>query len=249
MATTAVASEWRDLSVRLTKALHLAVPPIFLAFQSERPEGVRQFDAAMSEPAADGRKGRVSASCVFWIQAGRDQGAFVTVPEDHGNCSVGQLTHGLKSLDEVAGNDDVAALLASGWVTPEMVPAIPVVTKRPGAITYGRLEAVPVGVDPDVVMLRVNGRQMMVLSDSVPDLRIEGKPQCHIVAVAKETGVPIASVGCALSRARTGMRPEEMTCAFPAGTFAGIVDQIEAIAATDSVVAKYATDDARRFNS
>jgi uncharacterized protein (DUF169 family) len=90
---------------------------------------------------------------------------------------------------------------------------------------------------------------MMVLSDSVPDLRIEGKPQCHIVAVAKETGVPIASVGCALSRARTGMRPEEMTCAFPAGTFAGIVDQIEAIAATDSVVAKYATDDARRFNS
>jgi uncharacterized protein (DUF169 family) len=129
-----------------------------------------------------------------------------------------------------------------------MVPAIPVVSARPGAITYGRLEAVPVGVEPDVVMLRVNGRQMMILSDSIPGLRIEGKPQCHIVALAKDAGTPVASVGCALSRARTGMRPEEMTCALPAGTLAGIVDQIEATAATDSVVAKYAADDARRFN-
>jgi uncharacterized protein (DUF169 family) len=249
MATTAVASDWKALSVRLTKALHLTVSPIFLAFQSERPEGVRQFDAAMSEPAADGRRGRVSASCVFWMEAGRDQGAFVTVPEDHGNCSVGRLTHGFSSLDEVAGNDDVAALLASGWVTPEMVPAIPVVSTRPGAITYGRLEAMPVGVQPDVVMLRVNGRQLMVLSDAIPGLRIEGKPQCHIVAVAKEQGVPVVSVGCALSRARTAMRPEEMTCALPAGALAGIVDQIEATAATDSVVAKYAGDDGRRFSS
>ena len=35
----------------------------------------------------------------------------------------------------------------------------------------------------------------MVLSDAIPGLRIEGKPQCHIVAIAKEEGVPAASVG------------------------------------------------------
>ena len=45
----------------------------------------------------------------------------------------------------------------------------------------------------------------MVLSDAVPGLRIEGKPQCHIVAIAKEQGEVAASVGCALSRVRTGM--------------------------------------------
>ena len=247
MATTATTAEWRALSSRLTKALHLAVPPIFLAFQSERPEGVRQFDAPMSAAAADGRMGRVSASCVFWIEAGRDQGGFSTGPEDHGNCSVGLLTHGFSSLEEVGGNDDVAALLGSGWVTPEMVPGIPVVSERPGAITYGRLEAVPVDVHPDVIMLRVNGRQLMVLSDAIPGLEIQTKPQCHIVAVAKNTGVPAASVGCALSRARTGMRPEEMTCALPASTLPEIVDQIEATAAVDAVVAKYAAEDAARF--
>ncbi|MFZ0173324.1 MAG: DUF169 domain-containing protein [Acidimicrobiales bacterium] len=247
MTTIATASDWAALSARLTKALHLVVQPIFLAFESELPDGVRQFDGHMSEPSADGRRGKVSASCVFWMEAGRAEGAFATQAEDHGNCSVGRLTHGFASLEEVAGNDDIAALLASGWVTPEMVPTIPVVKERPEVITYGRLDTMPVGVSPDVVMLRVNGRQLMVLCDAVPGLRIEGKPQCHIVAVAKEEGVPVASVGCALSRARTGMRPEEMTCAFPAATFGQIVEQIEATAATDSVVAKYAADDARRF--
>ncbi|HKH88970.1 MAG TPA: DUF169 domain-containing protein [Acidimicrobiales bacterium] len=238
---------WRTLSDRLVGALHLSAAPVFLAFGAERPAGVAEFDAPMSEPAADGRRGRVSASCVFWVEGEKAGGGFSTVAEDHGNCSVGRLTHGFSTLEEVAGNDDVAALLGSGWVTPEMVPAIPLVSERPGAITYGRLEAVPEGVAPDVVMLRVNGRQLMVLSDSVPGLHIDGKPQCHIVAIAKDRGVPAASVGCALSRARTGMRPDEMTCALPAATLADITEQIETTAATDSVVAKYAAEDGRRF--
>lgn len=143
----------------------------------------------------------------------------------------------------------MGALLESGWVTPEMVPAIPHVTERPASITYGRLEAVPAGVRPDVVMLRVNGRQLMVLSDSIPDLSIDGKPQCHIVALAKEHGKPAASVGCALSRARTGFRPEEMTCALTAASLASIVEAIEQSAATDSLVAGYAANDSGRFTS
>lgn len=249
MTSTLSAEDWRTLSSRLAEALHLQVPPIFLAFTDARPEGVAEFDAPLSEPAADGRRGRVAASCVFWVEAARSgrAGGFSTVAEDHGNCSVGRMTHGFAGLDEVAGNDDVAALLGSGWVTPEMIPAIPVVSERHGAITYGALEAVPEGVSPDVVMLRVNGRQMMVLSDAIPGLSIEGKPQCHIVALAAEKGVAAASVGCALSRARTGFKPEEMTCALPAPSLASIVSQVEAAAATDSVVAKYAAEDARRF--
>ena len=43
-------------------------------------------------------------------------------------------------------------------------------------------------------------RALMVLSDALPGLRIEGKPQCHIVAAAKEQGEVVASVGCMLSR-------------------------------------------------
>ena len=117
--------------------------------------------------------------------------------------------------------------------------------EQPGAVTYGPLADTP--VDPDVVFLRVTGRQLMVLSDAIPGLRIEGKPQCHIVAVAKEEGVPAASVGCALSRVRTGMPPTEMTCAIPAAQLAEIVASVQQHAGADSAVAKYAADDAPRF--
>src|SRR5438132_3326151 len=100
---------------------------------------------------------------------------FSTVAADHGNCSVGSLTHGFKTLDEVAGNSDVAALLDTGWVTMDVVPKIPTVAERPGSVTYGPLADAT--ADPDVVLLRLNAKQLMVLHDAIPALRIEGKPQ------------------------------------------------------------------------
>lgn len=121
---------------------------------------------------------------------------------------------------------------------------VPRVTSRPAAVVYGPLGDVPVA--PDVVLLRVNGRQLMVLHDAVADLVVEGKPQCHIVVLAHERQVVAASVGCALSRARTGMRPEEMTCAVPAGRLAEVVAAVEAVAAVDAHVATYAARDGRR---
>jgi uncharacterized protein (DUF169 family) len=145
----------------------------------------------------------------------------------------------------VAGNSDVAALLETGWVTMDVVPQIPVVEEKPGAVVYGPLTETP--TDPDVVFLRVNGKQMMVLSDAIPGLRVEGKPQCHIVAIAKEEGVPAASVGCALSRVRTGMSVNEMTFAIPGPKLAEVVESLERNAVADNAVARYAADDARRF--
>jgi uncharacterized protein (DUF169 family) len=236
-------AEWSQLASELGSALHLASPPIAITFSAAPPPDVAAADDPMPEPMPDGRTGRVPAGCVFWIKAAEK--TFSTVAADHGNCSVGSLTHGFKTLDEVAGNSDVAALLETGWVTMDVVPLIPVVRERPGAVTYGPLAETT--VDPDVVLLRVNGRQLMVLSDAIPGLRIEGKPQCHIVAIAKEEGEPAASVGCALSRVRTGMPPTEMTCAIPAERLPDVVAAIRRNAVADTEVAKYAAEDAKRF--
>jgi len=242
-ATPNAPGDHRALADALTQALHLAVPPIGITFSAEAPAAVPAFDEPMSEAAADGRSGRVPAGCVFWVRAA--ERSFTTAPQDHGNCSVGRYTHGLASLDEVAGNGDVAALLESGWVDAEAVGRIPAVSTKAGAITYGPVSEAE--ALPDVVLLRVNGRQMMVLSDALPGLRIEGKPQCHIVALAKEHGEAAASVGCALSRARTGMRPDEMTFAVPGRRLGEVTAAVERTASVDTVVAKYAADDARRF--
>jgi uncharacterized protein (DUF169 family) len=239
MSTTS----WSTLADRLTTALHLAAPPLAITFADTPPAGVEPFAAAMPAPLADGRTGAVPAGCVFWIKG--TERTFSTVAADHANCSVGSVTHGFKTLDEIVTNGDVTAMLEAGWVTMDVVPQIPVVHERPGTVLYGPLAESP--VDPDVVLLRVNGRQLMVLSDAIPGLRIEGKPQCHIIAIAKEHGEPAASVGCALSRVRTGMQPAEMTCAIPGARLAEVADAIERNAKADGAVAQYAAEDARRF--
>lgn len=234
---------WAALSDELTELLHPVAPPIAISFSDAPPQGVAAFDAPMPPPTPDGRTGRVPAGCVFWVEAA--QRTFSTEPADHGNCSVGRLTHGLATIDEVASNSDVAALLESGWVGMDDVSRIPTVTGPVGAITYGPL-AEATG-DPDVVLLRLSPRAVMVLSDAVPELRIEGKPQCHIVALAKEHGEVAASVGCMLSRVRTGMAHTEMTCAVPGGRVAEVVERLRGAADVDGTVARYAADDARRF--
>ncbi len=235
--------DWRAHAAALSTTLGTDVPPIAITFLAAPPEGVPAFDDPMPPPTPDGRTGRVSAGCVFWMKS--TSRTFSTVPEDHGNCSVGQVTHGMKTLGEVADRADVAALLECGWVTMDVVPQIPVVSERPGAVTYGPLAEAP--IDPDVVLLRLTGRQLMVLSDALPGLRVEGKPQCHIVAVAKEQGEVAASVGCQLSRVRTGMTNAEMTVAIPGSRVATTIEALRATAAADDAVARYAAEDARRF--
>jgi len=214
-----------------------------ITFSEEPPAGVPTYEGAMPEPTADGRTGRVSAGCVFWME-GVDR-TFTTVAEDHANCSVGSLTHGFLTLEEAATKADVAEILECGWVSMEVVPKIPVVESRPGAVTYGPLADTP--IDPDVVFLRLDGRQLMVFSDAVPGLQVEGKPQCHIVALAKDHDTIAMSVGCAVSRVRTGMPDDQMTCAIPASRLGGVVASLKADAPADEMVRRYAAEDASRF--
>jgi uncharacterized protein (DUF169 family) len=236
-------NDWPELAQGLSDTLNLTAPPIAITFSDDAPPGVDPFDSPMPTPTDDGRTGRVPAGCVFWMRGA--ERTFSTVAEDHANCSVGSVTHGFKTLDEVAGNADVAALLDAGWVTMDVVPQIPVVRDRPGTVTYGPLAETP--VDPDVVLLRINGKQLMVLADALPGLRIEGKPQCHIVAIAKQDDEVAASVGCALSRVRTGMPATEMTCAIPGARLPEVLAALSTTAEADTTVARYAAQDAKRF--
>ena len=241
MTTT---QNWPQLAAELSDVLALQAPPIAITFSEAPPAGVEAFDAPMPEPLPDGRTGRVPAGCAFWIKSADK--TFSTVAEDHGNCSVGSVVLGFKTFDEVAGNSYVAAMLETGWVTTDVVPQIPVITEKPGAVTYGPLTETP--FDPDVVLIRVNGEQLMLLHDALPDMHLAGKPQCHIVALAKEQGIVAASVGCALSRVRSGMSVNEMTCAIPAARLGEVLAALITTAGADGQVASYAGEDALRFS-
>ncbi len=237
------AGSYATQSQALKDALGLDTPAIAITFSHEQPEGVPEFPGEAPEAAEGGRTGKVPAGCVFWGKAA--EGTFTTRPADHANCNVGSYTHGLKSMEEAAQGSDVAALLESGWIKVEDVPSIPQVAERFSFITYGPLAEAAAA--PDVVFLHLNPKQTMMMSDAIPEMRIEGKPQCHIIAIAKEQGEIAASVGCMLSRVRTGMRNSDMTCAIPGARLDEVVERLISAVAVDKTVAAYASSDAKRF--
>jgi hypothetical protein len=102
-------------------------------------------------------------------------------------------------------------------------------------------------VDPSVILLRLNGKQQMLVHNAWPRLRFEGKPQCHIIPIAKESGEVAMSVGCMLSRVRTGMSDNEMTCAIPEGRVSELIERLRAARVADNSLAAYAAEDSRRF--
>ena len=228
----------------LTELLGLNTPPLGISFHDAPVEDVDAYSENYPARTDGGRTGAVPAGCVFWVKA--TDRTFSTVAEDHGNCSVGSLTHGFQTLDEVGGNEDVAALVGAEWVSPDVFPQIPVVKAKPESVVYGPLNNALVA--PEVVLVRLNGKQAMMLHDACPDLEFEGKPQCHIIPMAKEQGKIALSVGCMLSRVRTGMSNNEMTCAIPAARLGEVIGALQLAKAADFQVAAYAAQDAKRFS-
>ena len=234
---------YREMAKEFVNVLGLSTPPIAISFCDERPDSIPFFESIYPEPTADGRTGAVSAGCVFWVKS--IDRTFATSPEDHGNCSVGSLTHGLIDLEEAGSRADVVAMCEANWVDPGIFPDLPTVKSRSSAIIYGPLS--DCDRDPDVVFLRLIGKQIMQLHAAVPSLRFEGKPQCHIIAIAKELGEVAVSVGCMLSRVRTGIPAAEVTCAVPGGKLTEVIDALKQSRESDLLVASYAGEDSRRF--
>lgn len=234
---------WSALAQDLTNALKLKQAPLAISFCSDVPAEIPIFEGEMPAPKTDGTTGKVAAGCVFWMEAADK--TFTTLPEDHYNCSVGSVTHGLKSLESVMENEDVQGVLEAEWVTPEEAMSLPVIQEKPNAITYGPLADVK--TQPDVILLRINPYQAMVIHDAYPDMAFEGKPQCHIVPIAKEQNQIAISTGCMLSRIRTGMSPEELTCTIPSQRLPEVIKKLTERGKANAAVASYASQDGQRF--
>ena len=120
--------------------------------------------------------------------------------------------------------------------------------QQPGAvllISCYELGHQPIGLAQPVGFLEQKGSRL--LHDAFSDMPIVGKPQCHIIPLAKEQNQIAMSTGCTLSRIRTGMSPDEMTCAIPASRITEVVEKLEARREANARVASYANADGRRF--
>jgi uncharacterized protein (DUF169 family) len=233
---------WGGMDARIVAALKPSAAPIGISFKGN--DDVPSLGRPMAPANNNGRTGAVPAGCVFWMMA--TDRTFSTSAADHANCSVGSYTHGLITAETAAGRDDVGAILEAGWVDEESFMGLPRLGFLPARIDYGPLSS---ATNPDVILLRINGLALMTLKDAFVDLAIEGKPQCHIIPFAFNEQRPVASTGCALSRARTGMRSEEMTCALPAARADELLERLEATVQLDRAMARYAADDAKRWSA
>lgn len=221
MTTTALVRE-------LGRLLDLGHPPVAVTLHEQEPPQQLQ-SPPQPEPAG----------CCFWAKAEHDR--IDTTAADHAHCSVGSYTHGFITLDEAAGGEDTAALVGSGWVTEADLAGAPRVASAPAAITYEPLEAAD---DPDVVLVRLTASSLMSLQGACPELSVVTKPQCQIVPLAL-AGTIAVSPGCAVSRVRTGLPADELTCAFPARELAEVVARLQRSVAADASVSAYADADIR----
>ncbi len=232
-----------DEVLRLKAALRCTIEPIAISFLSAVPPEPAAFSAEMPSATPDGRTGSVSAGCVFWMHS--VERSFTTSKQDHANCSVGSFTHGFIPLSQAAGHADVATLVGAGWVSEADFGGIEHIKEEPTAISYGPLATSE--ATPDVVLLRLNAMAAMIFRDAFPEARVEGKPQCHIVAIAHETKAFALSFGCMLSRTRTKMSSNEMTAAIPGSRLGEAIERLETTAGIDRNVAAYASLDSKRF--
>ncbi|MFQ5803161.1 MAG: DUF169 domain-containing protein [Candidatus Methylomirabilales bacterium] len=212
----------RTHGAQLQSLLDLRSPAVALAFRAEPPPNVHRI----SEPAP--------AGCGYWKLAGDGQ-VFFTEASDHYNCPIGAHTHGVDLPAEVAQELEglVGTMVQIEYITMEDLPKIPRRSTGFGVAVYAPLTAAPVA--PDVVLVRGNPKQMMLVAEAAQaagighEMAAKLRPTCAIVPEAAEAGQATLSLGCIGNRIYTGLRDDEMYCAIPASQVPAIVEKLETI--------------------
>lgn len=211
----------------LVDLLGLVDPPVAITFNAQ--------------PATSGAVPAQPAGCCFWALAQRQP--LETSRSDHANCSTGSYTHGLIDLAAAASQRDTAALVSTGWVSRADLAGVAHLPFEPTSIRY---EPLTPAASPDVVLVRLCPSSLMTLQGACPDMQLATRPQCQIVPLAYGGQVAV-SPGCAISRLRTGLPDDKVTCALPGERLPVIVERLEKSVAADRAVVDYATADLQRF--
>ncbi|WP_025772165.1 DUF169 domain-containing protein [Thioalkalivibrio sp. HK1] len=216
---------------RLTTALELTLPPVAMALCNEAPAGVSDF------------AGSAPAGCVFWQEATKR--TFSTSASDHALCSIGIHTMNLENAPEAQPEElraSLEAMTGLGYVSPEEVAAIPTAPLPSRHAVYGPLSDFP--IEPDVVLLFVDARQSLVLSEAASRVDADlpaamGRPACAGVAKALE-GRAVMSLGCCGARAYLdALNDSTALWALPAKNLDRYCEEIESFAQANKILGAF----------
>lgn len=206
----------------LSELLNLASPPVAIAFTDTAPAGVPR----VTRPDA--------AGCSYWQRAASGE-TFYTLPDDHKGCPIGAHTHHVETSaeeqQELMGL--VQTMVGLAYIKLEEVPVIPRRATPLNVALYAPLASAP--FLPDVVLVRGNARQLMLLTEAAQLAGIAGagpamgRPTCAVLPAAINSGAVSASFGCIGNRVYTGATENEAYTAIPGAKLHEIVDSLETI--------------------
>jgi uncharacterized protein (DUF169 family) len=206
----------------LTELLRLTSAPVAISFVEAAPPGVSPVSAA--EPA----------SCGYWRRAAAGE-VFFTVAEEHKGCPVGAHTHNVTlspaEQQELMGLVQMMAGLS--YLRVEEVPQIPTRQTPLQVAVYAPLADAP--VPPDVVLVRGNARQLMLLAEAAQAAGVAGtraamgRPTCAVLPEAINSTRTAASFGCIGNRVYTGADDSEAYFAIPGPQLDVVEEQLAVI--------------------
>jgi uncharacterized protein (DUF169 family) len=224
-------NKYSQLAANLAASLDLRQPPVAISFTESIPASLGAHE------------GRVAAGCRFWQDAATT--AFATSAADHSMCSIGVYTHNLPfSAAASADLQDALKVFAElDYVRAEDIAAIPVLKMQPAYVVYGPLDRTP--LPPDVVLLFVDARQTLILSEAVQQVEqgnppAMGRPACAVIPQVMNTGRAALSLGCCGARAYLDVLTDDVAIfAIPGENLAAYAQRIEVLAGANSALAKF----------
>ena len=222
---------YSQLAHRLSTSLRLRQAPVAVSFSDSIPAGMKAHD------------GRVPGGCRFWQDAATS--AFATSSADHNLCAIGIHTHNLQSsaAQQTDLMDALKVFADLSYVRPEDVAAIPILKSQPRVVTYSPLASCTVA--PEVVVLFVDARQTLLLSEATQQVENQnapamGRPACAVIPQVANTGVAALSLGCCGARAYLDVLTDDVAIfAIPGRKLEAYVQRIDALASANAVLAKF----------
>lgn len=216
----------------LEALLGLGSRPVAITFTDEPPMGVAHVDS------------REPAGCGYWRRAAEGH-VFYTTAEDHKGCPVGAHTHHvtLSPAEQQQLMGLVETMVGLSYIRMEEVPSIPTRKTPMRVATYA-----PLGSgsgEPDVVLVRGNARQLMLLAEAAQLAGIAGtgatmgRPTCAVLPEAINSGATSASFGCVGNRVYTGAGDNDAYFAIPGAKLARMEEALATIVRANDELAKF----------
>lgn len=216
----------------LASLLQLTSPPVAIAFVSAAPPSVQRV--AATEPAG----------CSYWRRASEGE-VFYTVADDHKGCPVGAHTHhvNLSPAEQQQLGAMIETMVGLSYLKMADVPRIPTRTAPLEVAVYAPLGQAP--LPPDVVLVRGNARQLMLLAEAAEAAGVMGpgatmgRPTCAVLPEAINTDRTAASFGCVGNRVYTGAADTDAYFAIPGAQLGAIETHLATIVHANQELEKF----------